>query len=73
MTSMERMAERQVLIRLTDEQYEELRAMAAKADLPVQHMVELKLFGQLRPRFDPKAPRPNRRRRTQAEELPIAG
>lgn len=70
---MDRIAQRQVLLRFTDEQYAELRAMADEIGLPVQQLVELRLFGQLRPRFDPRAPRPDRRKRVQDEELPIAG
>jgi DNA-binding MarR family transcriptional regulator len=51
------MARRSVLVRLTDKQREQLDELAATEGLPVQQFIELRIFGEVRPRRDPRAPR----------------
>ena len=50
-------AGRSVLVRLTVEQREQLAELAAHEGLPIQQFIELRVFGQVRPRRDPRAPR----------------
>lgn len=47
------------LLRLDDEQRAELNELAQQADLPVQHFVELRIFGHIKPRAAGR-PRKNR-------------
>lgn len=61
-----RVAKRSVLVRLTDEQRERLDDLAAQAGLPVTQFIELRVFGEIRPRVDPRAPR------RQPDQLPLA-
>ncbi|MDP9093098.1 MAG: type II toxin-antitoxin system RelB/DinJ family antitoxin [Actinomycetota bacterium] len=61
-------------LRMDDEQHAELGQLAAAAGLPVQQYIELQLFGRIRPRFDPRAPRKNRDQLTlptEDEERPL--
>lgn len=44
-------------LRLDDEQHAELGRLAEEAGMPVQQFIELRLFGRIRARFDPRAPR----------------
>lgn len=60
-----RVAKRSVLVRITDEQRERLVELADEAGLPVTQFIELRVFGEIRPRVDPKAPR------RQPEQLPL--
>lgn len=52
------------LLRLDDDQRAELNELAREADLPVQHYVEMRIFGYIKPR---KAGRPRRNR----DQLPL--
>ncbi len=52
-----RVATRSVLFRITDEQREHLNELAAQEGLPVTQFIELRVFGEIRPRVDPRAPR----------------
>lgn len=54
------------LLRLDDDQRAELNQMAHEADLPVQHYIEMRLFGRIKPRM---AGRPRKNR--DQPELPI--
>lgn len=60
-----RVAKRSVLVRLTDEQRDRLVELAGDAGLPVTQFIELRVFGEIRPRVDPKAPR------RRPEQLPL--
>jgi hypothetical protein len=40
--------------------------MAAAEGLPIQHLIELRVFGEIRPRFDLRAPR------KQHDQLPLS-
>lgn len=44
-------------LRMSAEQYAELHRAAKANNLPAQQYIELQVFGQVRPRFDPHAPR----------------
>ncbi len=48
---------RSFLLRLSEEQRAELGRLAAAADMPIQEYIELRIFGEVRPRQDPRAPR----------------
>jgi len=60
-----RVAKRSVLVRITDEQRERLVELADEAGLPVTQFIELRIFGEIRPRVDPRASR------RQPEQLPL--
>lgn len=61
-----------MLVRLTLEQRAELDEMAARAGLPLQQFIELRVFGEVRPRRDPRAPRkPSDQLPLMIEEEPI--
>jgi predicted HicB family RNase H-like nuclease len=67
-------------LRMDDQQHAELARLAGEAGLPVQQYIELCLFGRIRPRVDPRAPRkaprypqPTLTAEDDVEELPIAG
>jgi hypothetical protein len=51
--------------RMDEEQYAQLVRLAAEAELPVQQFIELSVFGRIRPRRDPRAPRKQR------DQLPL--
>jgi len=57
-----------VEFRMTPEQRESLHASARERDITMQELLELTVFGALRPRE-----RVRRKPRYQREELPIAG
>ncbi|HRC11553.1 MAG TPA: hypothetical protein PLX68_01650 [Dermatophilaceae bacterium] len=63
--SESRVANRSLLVRLTDEQRDQLDQLAAAEGLPVSQFIELRVFGEIRPRFDPRAPRKQR------DQLPL--
>lgn len=48
---------RSVLVRLTLEQRAQLDELAEREGLPIQQFIELRVFGEVRPRRDPRAPR----------------
>jgi hypothetical protein len=51
--------------RMDEEQHAQLARLAAEAELPVQQFIELSVFGRIRPRRDPRAPRKQR------DQLPL--
>jgi len=51
--------------RMDEEQHTALARLASEAELPVQQFIELKVFGRIRPRRDPRAPR------KQHDQLPL--
>ncbi len=63
---------RSFLLRLSEEQREELGRRAEDAGMPIQEYIELRVFGEVRPRQDPRAPRkPSDQLPLPIEEEPI--
>lgn len=48
---------RSFLLRLSEDQRAELGRLAEAASMPIQEYIELRVFGEVRPRQDPRAPR----------------